>query len=388
MMRIAYVINSVEGGGAALPVPRVVELLRHRGATVRLFALTLRDGRALPALHRVGLETVVRDGGERDHAAAYRWLDRRLSGWQPDLIWTSLTRATLLGQIVGARRGLPVVSWQHSAFLKPANLALLRATSRLSALWIGDSHSVSALTAERLGITADRLATWPLFAADPAAPVAAPWRPGETIRIGSLGRLHPVKGYDVLLAALARLRADGFVSPVPFSVTIAGEGGERSRLAQMAQALGVSELRLPGFTADPQNFLAGLHLYLQPSRAEGLCVAAHEAMQARLPIVASRVGELPLSIVSGATGLVVPPGDPEALALALRTMLAAPELLAPRGEAARTRLLACFGADAFVAAADAVVARLPVTRSGVNRSDVARRDADRSASRVPIDRSA
>ena len=146
-MRIAYIINSVEGGGAALPVPSIVQVLRRAGADVRLFALTCRDGRALPAMADVGLDTIVRGGGEKDHGAALAWLDRQIADWRPTHLWTSLTRATLLGQIAGLKRRVPVVSWQHAAYLKPANRRLLRATQRLSKLWIGDSDRVTQLSA-------------------------------------------------------------------------------------------------------------------------------------------------------------------------------------------------------------------------------------------------
>lgn len=356
-MRIAYVINSVEGGGAALPVPAVAGVLRAHGAEVEVFALTRRDGRAVPAMEESGLEVHVRPGAEKDHLAAFRWLSRRMQAWRPDFIWTSLTRATLLGQVVGQRMGVPVVSWQHAAYLKPANRLLLQARQASSAMWVADSYSVMELTAERLGVDAGRLSLWPLFAADPDAPVAKPWRAGEPVRLGSLGRLHPVKGYDVLLAALARLRAGGFDAP-PFEVVIAGEGAERQRLQGMIDAEGLSNVTLAGFTAAPRDFLAGLHLYLQPSRSEGLCIAAHEAMQAALPVVVSAVGELPHSVLDGETGLVAPPNDPAALAAALAALLAAPERLEAMGCAARRRVLDRFGSAAFEAAGAAILERL------------------------------
>jgi glycosyltransferase involved in cell wall biosynthesis len=357
-MRIAYVINSVEGGGAALPVPAVTGVMRARGAEVEVFALTRRDGRAVPAMEESGLEVHVRAGAETDHLAALRWLSRQMRDWRPDLIWTSLTRATLLGQIVGGRMGVPVVSWQHAAYLKPANRMLLQARQASSALWVADSYSVLDLTAERLGVGADRLSLWPLFAADPDAATARPWRPGEPVRLGSLGRLHPVKGYDVLIAALARLRAGGFGPLASFEVAIAGEGEERQRLQAMIDAAGLTMVALTGFTAKPRDFLAGLHLYLQPSRSEGLCIAAHEAMQAALPTVVSAVGELPHSVVDGVTGLVTPPGDPEALATALARLLAEPQRLEGMGRAAQSRVLERFGADAFEEAGAAILERL------------------------------
>lgn len=344
-MRIAYVINSVEGGGAALPVPAIVEVLRGEGAEVALFALTRRDGRALAPIAVTGIEVQVRDGGERDHLSALRWLDRQVAQWRPTHLWTSLTRATLLGQIVGARRRLPVASWQHAAWLRPANLRLVRARRRASRLWIADSGTVADFARATIGIAPDRLALWPIFRADPAACVAAP-RGQQPLRIGSLGRLHAVKGYDVLADALARLDARG----VPLTVRIGGEGGARATLAGTG-------LELPGYVA-PAEFLAGLDLYVQPSRSEGFCVAAHEAMAAGLPAIASAVGEMARTILPGETGWLVPPGNAEALAEALAAAVTAGPRLAAMGQAGRARVLALYGPERFAAAGAEVVRRL------------------------------
>ncbi len=354
MIRIAYIINSVEGGGAALPVPSIADVLREGGAEIRIFALTRRDGRAIAPMEAAGLDVSVREGGATDHGAALRWLDREVAGMRPTHLWTSLTRATLLGQLVGLRHRLPVVSWQHAAYLKPGNRRLLRAMQPLSKLWIGDSDAVTRLTAERLKVPPERLVQWPIFRADPGAPQAMPWRPGEPVRIGSLGRLHPVKGYDVLLEALALLPPD----VAPYEASIAGDGADRVALEAQARALGLTGVRFTGYADDPCAYLADLHLYVQPSRSEGLCVAAHEAMQAGLPVVASAVGQLPFSIVECRSGSTVPPGDPHALAEALETMLAHPDRLASLGAAARSDVLDRFGPDRFREAGLAVLDRL------------------------------
>jgi glycosyltransferase involved in cell wall biosynthesis len=356
-MRIAYVINSLEGGGAALPVPAVTGLMRAHGASVEVFALTRRDGRAMPPMEASGLAVQVRDGGEKDHLAALSWLRRRLDAWAPDLIWTSLSRATLLGQIVGQQLRTPVVSWQHAAFLKPANHFMLRARQARSALWIADSHSVAELTGRRLGVPAERLAVWPLFAADPDAPQARPWTPGEPIRIGALGRLHPVKGHGLLITALAQARDHSLCALPPFELVIAGEGQCRAELEAAAAAHRL-DVRLSGYCDRPREFLAGLHLFVQPSRSEGLCIAAHEAMQAGLPTVVSRTGEMPHTVLDGQTGLVVAPGDVEGLAQALIWLLSHPHKLAAMGAAARARVLERFGPEAFARAGAAVMARL------------------------------
>jgi glycosyltransferase involved in cell wall biosynthesis len=352
MIRIAYIINSVEGGGAALPVPSIAEVLRSGGAEVTVYALTRRDGRAIAPMEASGLRVVVRDGGETDHLTALRWLDRQMAADRPTHLWTSLTRATLLGQLVGRRRRLPVASWQHAAYLKPANRWLLRALQPLSRLWVGDSDAVTQLTAERLKVPPERLVQWPIFRADASAPRALTWKPGEPVRTGSLGRLHPVKGYDVLIDALAALPFE-----LQSEVTIAGEGSERATLEARAAAAGVA-IRFAGYSSDPGAFLAGLHLYVQPSRSEGLCVAAHEAMQAGLPVIASAVGQLPYSITNDRSGFVVPPGDAPALTAALARMLMQPGRLLAMGEAARADVLERFDPERFRATGLAILERM------------------------------
>jgi glycosyltransferase involved in cell wall biosynthesis len=359
MMRIAYVINSLEGGGAALPVPAIAQVMRDAGAEVHIFALTRRNGRAEAAIVAAGFACSIGPAGERDQLAAWRWLDRAVAAWRPTHIWTSLTRATVIGQLVGLKRRVPVVSWQHNALLRPANLALLRATRRLSMLWVGDSRSVAALTIERLGVPCDRVATWPIFAADPAAPRARPWQPGMPVAVGSLGRLHRNKGYDVLIAALAMLDADGFVPPVPYRIMIAGEGGLRAPLIAAAAAAGVADrIVFAGYADRPRDFLAAQHLYVQPSRHEGFCIAAHEAMQAGLAVLGTETGEMPHSIDRGITGDVVPPGDPRALADGFARLIGDPASLAALGDAARARVLDRYSNAAFASAGQAILARL------------------------------
>jgi glycosyltransferase involved in cell wall biosynthesis len=357
-MRIAYVINSVEGGGAAAPVPAVCRALRANGAEVAVFALTGRDRRGLAAMETAGLEVFVRPDGEKDHWAAWRWLEQQIAHWNTDFIWTSLSRATLLGQFVGQRLGIPVVSWQHNAYLKRANRLLLRLRQRHSVLWVADSECVATLTKERLGVEDERLVTWPLFAADESALTARPWGPGEVLRIGSLGRLHHVKGYDLLIKALDLLRVRGFQPPVPFELLIAGDGAEKASLSQAITAAGLDNVKLVGFQSDARAFLAGLHLYVQPSRSEGLCIAVHEAMQGGLATIGTAVGEMPHTIRQRETGLIVPPNDAEGLAFALAECLASPLKLVQMGAAARQRVLERFGQDTFETTGAAIMARL------------------------------
>jgi len=139
--------------------------------------------------------------------------------------------------------------------------------------------------------------------------------PGALL-IVSAGSLTIHKGYSVLLEAFARLR-----KTMPgVNLVIAGEGPERSRLEADVDRLGLGNAaRLPGWMmyADVPALLAASDVYAQPSFDEGIPRAVLEAMAMARPVIASRVGGLPELVREGTTGLLVPPGDPDALAAAL-----------------------------------------------------------------------
>ncbi|MFT9423905.1 MAG: glycosyltransferase [Acetobacter syzygii] len=353
-MKIAYIINSVEGGGAALPVPAITKVMRDAGHHVEVFALTRRNGLAIEPLEDAGLTLHIRPGTRKDHVAAIRWLNQQMHHYKPDVLWTSLSRATLLGQLVGQWQNIPVVSWQHSARLKPFNAALLRRFKTKSALWVADSSCVAEQTRLTLGVLPDQLVEWPIFRADPHTPTASPWQLGSPIRIGTLGRLHPVKGYDTLCAAIAKLQARPDLPP--FEVVIGGEGEERPTLEGLI-ARDKLPVRILGHIKNPAVFLTHLHLYVQPSLWEGFCLAAHEAMLAALPVVASDAGEMSATITPQ-TGRLVPPKDVNALANALEELLRHPMQLAAMGQNARSTVLTHFGAQQFDQTGQRILARV------------------------------
>ncbi len=355
-MRIAYLINSMEGGGAQSPLPAIIRGIEQQGVEVKLFALARKDGKALPRLVEADIEPSIFEGSLKDHLGAYRWAKREIAQFAPDAIWTSLTRATLIGQFVARKLGVPVASWQHSAFLKPWNERLLRWRRNASNIWIADSEAVAELTRQRLHLPNERVVTWPIYFADPQAPQAAAWQEGEVVRIGAMGRLHVSKGYDTLLEAMALLEQRTGLPP--FRLAIGGSGPDGEMLRQRALKLNLRTVEFAGFVEQPQQFLAGLHLYLQPSRREGFCIAMHEAMQAALPVVVSRIGEMPHTVIDPKMGRIIPPDDAQALADAIAGLLQQPGELASIGEAGRQRVLEKFSKDRFDANAAQIVRRL------------------------------
>lgn len=152
--------------------------------------------------------------------------------------------------------------------------------------------------------------------------------------IGVIGRLMPVKGQDVLLAALPRLLAEF----PKLQLALVGRGDFREELERQAAALGVARaVVFTGHRDDIRDMLACFDMIVIPSRAEGLSLGLIEAMTAARPIVATAVGGNPQALTDGESGLLVPPEDPEALAAAIIRLLRDPDLARTLGENARRR---------------------------------------------------
>ena len=153
--------------------------------------------------------------------------------------------------------------------------------------------------------------------------------------VAVIGNLWPVKGHRTLIEAVARLPAE--LRQVRF--LCAGEGPEREYLANRIAEFGLAEWVLQlGHRLDVPAILARATAACLCSSAEGLSNALMEAMAARLPIVATRVGGNPELIREGENGYLVPAGDAAALAGKLAALLAAPELAREMGARGRRRV--------------------------------------------------
>jgi glycosyltransferase involved in cell wall biosynthesis len=137
-------------------------------------------------------------------------------------------------------------------------------------------------------------------------------RPGRPLRrVSVVANLHPRKGHDILIDA-----APEVLRHFPDATfDIVGDGPERANLQARAKAQGVGAAFT--FAGHDENVAQRLHdadIFVLPSHTEAFPNAVLEAMCAGLPIIASGVGGLLELVDDGRTGLLVPPGDPRALA--------------------------------------------------------------------------
>lgn len=146
-----------------------------------------------------------------------------------------------------------------------------------------------------------------------------------------VGRVDPIKGIDTLLTAAERLRDNAELTSPPMILFVGGDldaagqpTGPLAAVAAEARSRDVAD-RFHFVGSQPQDqlplFYSAADLVVVPSRYESFGLVAIESMACGTPVVASRVGGLTYTIEEGASGLLVPPSDPEALADALSLLL-------------------------------------------------------------------
>jgi glycosyltransferase involved in cell wall biosynthesis len=164
------------------------------------------------------------------------------------------------------------------------------------------------------------------------AAFAAPDRPRGIPQVVSIGRFAFPKDFATLVEALTATRAD-------YRAAFVGEGPLLPEIAATIRQRGLTErIDLLGNRGDVRGVLASADVFVLSSRSEGFPVSILEAMAAGLPVVATDVGGVAESVIDGETGLLVPPGDPGALAAALDRLLTDGALRLGLGAAGRERV--------------------------------------------------
>jgi glycosyltransferase involved in cell wall biosynthesis len=190
---------------------------------------------------------------------------------------------------------------------------------------------------------------------------AALSREGSRHVVLTTTRLVAQKGLSFLLEAAPEIP--------DVQIVIAGDGPEQTELATRARDLGLADrVDFLGHRDDVPQLLACSDVVVLPSLNEGLPLAALEAMSAEKPVVATLIGGTDEAIVNGKTGLLVPPGDPGALAGAIRRLLSDPGLAASMGRAGRTLVEESFSCVETVERVTRVYSDLlPVPLTSVSR---------------------
>jgi glycosyltransferase involved in cell wall biosynthesis len=180
----------------------------------------------------------------------------------------------------------------------------------------------------------------------PAEPRRRPQTPPVIVAVG---RLAPAKGYDVLLRALAPVVRDH----PGIQVRIAGDGELRPRLLALRGELGLEDtVAFLGFVEELGPLFEQASLLVMPSVWEGLPLALLEAVAAQVPVVATRVGEIPRVLADGRGGYLADPGDPDSLASAILESLRDPVEAERRAARARSEAREVYSLEAMAQAVE------------------------------------
>jgi glycosyltransferase involved in cell wall biosynthesis len=342
MLKVLHLRTSAAFWGPDRQILQLIRPLRERGITMGVLVLYRRPSEG-PLVHPL----VAR---AREHGAmadqildSGRWssgliatVSRHLRSGEYDLLHTHEYKGNLIGGWSSRRLGVPSVASVRGYTDRTLPLRIykwldLGVTLRLFTRIVTVSEAVRQQVL-RAGYPAGRVLTLH-DAVDSATFSPHRVQVGARMReefgcttdhllVCAVGRLSPEKGHGFLLAAFR-----GVIAAVPEArLILVGEGPLCSRLQAQVTRWGLSDhVTFAGYRDDVEAIIAASELLVMPSLREGFGDPIIEAMALQRPVIASRVGGMMEIVRDGQTGLLVPPGDPGTLALAIINLLTDPQ---------------------------------------------------------------
>lgn len=364
-LRVLLIVTRLELGGA-----QQVVLDTAAGLDRQIFEVGLAWGpgeilddraRQIEGLRRFEIDDLVRPVAPRRDLRALRALRSAIRDFRPDVVHTHSSKAGVLGRLAAHLEGGATVvhtihGWGFTPLQSLPARAAFYAMERLASRWTDHFIAVSRVNRQhglelglfdagrcsviRAGIEIDRFRR----AVDDGRTRRRLELPDGAPIVVQVGNFKPQKAPLDFVRMAARVASDR--PDVRF--VMVGDGPLRAEAEALARALGVdTRLRFAGWWDDVPGLLAASTLAVLSSRHEGLPCAVVEALAVGVPVVATAVDGVPEIVHSGRNGLLVPPGNVPALAVAVGRLLADDELRL-RLAAAAPRDLAEFDRDTMV----------------------------------------
>jgi len=323
-----------EIGGAEQHVLNLLQFSAREGVAAELLCL-VADSPFAALTESLGIRTAVLPMRFALDLLPVRPIVKLLDTDKIDLIHCHGTRANLVGRLSAKISSRPCISTYHSLpetdYSSPRKgrlaLGIDNLTLPLGAGFITVSAYLQKDLAHRLakkglhkpcrtiynGLAAFDFSHWDQMRRD----FRTRWNiPVSCKLIGTIGRLHPVKGHLYLIEALKLLNQD-------FSdlhLLLIGEGREHQALEELLISYGIP-YTLTGYLPDAWKALPAMDIFVLPSLSEGMGLVLLEAAQAGIPIVASAVGGIPELLKDNTEALLIQPGNPVDLTLACSRLL-------------------------------------------------------------------
>jgi L-malate glycosyltransferase len=346
-VRLLLVVDSLEMGGAERQVVDLAVVLQRNGYEATVACSIAGDLSGVLEEAGIPVRPLLDRLAKRRLSPIYAWRLRRLLRMERfDLVHAHIYASVVAAAIATLGTGVPLVITEHTE----ASWQTWRA--RRVCRWvyqrveriIAVSTPIRRRLIERDDVHPDLIAvvsnavvsdSEPRPDSPPPLPAALRERP----LVGVIARLQPEKGVANFLKAAARLAP---LFPEAHFV-IAGDGPLRQELMALAEDLGLgTRAHFLGFRTDASALMKSLDVLVVPSLTEGSPLVTLEAMAAGTPVVASAVGGIPDQVRHDKEGLLVPPGDIDALGDALLDLLRDPYRASRLGEAGRRRAASRF----------------------------------------------
>lgn len=368
---VLHIITRLEAGGAPRSVIELLDGLKKHGVNVEL-ATGLTPPPApdfLPEAEALGIPVHVIQSLRRapnpwHDLRALLQLRRLIRRIRPRLVHVHTSKAGFLGRLAARLVGrTPCIYTPRGTILEGyfgrSALWLFTRLDRLAAGW---TDRIIGLTPEEsesyleagighpgqyvnipVGIDPDRLT--PVDDDQRRSLRQAAGLAEDEVLIAWVGRLVPVKDPLTLVRGLARLADTG----TSWKCWISGEGPLEGALRELIRGEGLDErVELRGHVAEIPGLMRTADLFVLTSRNEGFGRVLLEAMASGLPVVATDVGGVPTVLMKGKAGILVAPGDPEALAAALRPLISSEEERRRWADAGRNAVRSAFDLQSTV----------------------------------------
>ena len=323
-MRVMQVIYSFGIGGSEIVARDIALNMRHD--TVHSVVALEFDGPLRQTLENEGVRTWVINRHPDEYLGPMLRIWRAIRDFKPDVVHTHHLYQLFYTWPGALCTGARIVHTEHECYslLEPKSCFRLRQLARFCKIVTGVNSETSSFLREKVGISLHKVHTVAnginlnRYGHCRLSRVAL----GLTVNnlvVGIVARLDEVKDHPMLLRAF-RIVAEKLPQA---SLLIIGDGPRRPQLEQLAGEFGLGEkVRFLGARFDVPDLLSCIDVMVLSSRMEGLPLSILEAMAALKPVVATDVGGVSAVVRPGETGLLVPAGDSEAMALALISLLA------------------------------------------------------------------
>jgi glycosyltransferase involved in cell wall biosynthesis len=374
MKRLFFIITQSESGGAQQFLIQTLSQLKKGAYDLHVAVGRDGDGSLATALQKLQIPVSVISSLRRDiyplsDLKAVWDIKQRIQDVQPDTLILLSSKAGFLGSLAAqlTSRKQKVVyrigGWTFNDPWPQWKKKLWIFLERVSAPWkdiivlnnqydLNQAQSLNIKPRQELalvhnGIDPYRLEFLPRDEARAALFSAIPGTPTDLAKkkiIGTIANLYPTKGLVHLLDA-----AGSMIDP-DIIWAIIGEGSERLRLENIIAERKLKNVFLLGSFAHASRYLSAFDVYVLPSIKEGFPWSVLEAMAAKLPVVATRVGAIPEIIDDGLNGYIVSPSDSAAIADRVARILTNDPAAQEMGIQAHQKVLFSFTLDAMVKA--------------------------------------